>query len=89
MVADLEFKLLFSFCIQDLLQKTNATDASGNIVLGDIGVHIQQEVGFLNQLHCSMTSCLSAIQYTWEIYLFESLEALYKYYIFLIKRCYD
>ncbi|KAG6394489.1 hypothetical protein SASPL_145076 [Salvia splendens] len=29
---------------QDLLQKTNATDASGNIVLGDIGVHIQQEV---------------------------------------------
>ncbi|XP_073121425.1 ATP-dependent 6-phosphofructokinase 5, chloroplastic [Henckelia pumila] len=29
---------------QDLLVKTNATDASGNIVLGDIGVHIQQEV---------------------------------------------
>ncbi|GKV23496.1 hypothetical protein SLEP1_g33211 [Rubroshorea leprosula] len=28
---------------QDLLQKTNATDASGNIVFGDIGVHIQQE----------------------------------------------
>ncbi|TXG60111.1 hypothetical protein EZV62_014684 [Acer yangbiense] len=29
---------------QNLIQKTNATDASGNIVLGDIGVHIQQEV---------------------------------------------
>ncbi|CAI0419910.1 unnamed protein product [Linum tenue] len=28
---------------QNLLQKTNATDASGNMVLGDIGVHIQQE----------------------------------------------
>lgn len=30
--------------MQNLLQKTNATDASGNIVFGDIGVHIQQEV---------------------------------------------
>lgn len=29
---------------QDILEKTNATDASGNIVLGDIGVRIQQEV---------------------------------------------
>ncbi|KDP29747.1 hypothetical protein JCGZ_18682 [Jatropha curcas] len=28
---------------QSFLRKTNATDASGNIVLGDIGVHIQQE----------------------------------------------
>ncbi|KAK6120000.1 hypothetical protein DH2020_046240 [Rehmannia glutinosa] len=28
----------------DFLQKTNATDASGNIIFGDIGVHIQQEV---------------------------------------------
>ncbi|KAL0431858.1 UNVERIFIED_CONTAM: ATP-dependent 6-phosphofructokinase, chloroplastic [Sesamum radiatum] len=28
---------------QDLLKKTNATDASGNIILGDIGAHIQQE----------------------------------------------
>nr|KYP42442.1 hypothetical protein KK1_036131 [Cajanus cajan] len=28
---------------QNLLQKTNATDASGNIVFGDIGVYIQQE----------------------------------------------
>lgn len=31
--------------MQDLLEKTNAMDASGNIVLGDIGVYIQQEVG--------------------------------------------
>nr|XP_028950304.1 ATP-dependent 6-phosphofructokinase 5, chloroplastic-like [Malus domestica] len=28
---------------QNLIQKTNATDASGNMVFGDIGVHIQQE----------------------------------------------
>ncbi|KAL6582983.1 ATP-dependent 6-phosphofructokinase 5, chloroplastic [Orobanche minor] len=28
---------------QDLLEKTNATDASGNTILGDIGVYIQQE----------------------------------------------
>ncbi|PIN02948.1 6-phosphofructokinase [Handroanthus impetiginosus] len=37
---------------QDLLQKTNATDASGNIVLGDIGVHIQQEVGSFTRSSC-------------------------------------
>ncbi|XP_022740459.1 ATP-dependent 6-phosphofructokinase 5, chloroplastic [Durio zibethinus] len=29
---------------QNLVQKTNATDASGNIVFGDFGVHIQQEI---------------------------------------------
>lgn len=29
---------------QNLLRKTNATDASGNTLLGDIGVHIQQEI---------------------------------------------
>ncbi|CAK7339624.1 unnamed protein product [Dovyalis caffra] len=29
---------------QNFLERTNATDASGNIVFGDIGVHIQQEV---------------------------------------------
>ncbi|KAG5529570.1 hypothetical protein RHGRI_030082 [Rhododendron griersonianum] len=29
---------------QDFLHKTNATDASGNIVLGDIGVHLQQQI---------------------------------------------
>ncbi|XVF17330.1 hypothetical protein REPUB_Repub10bG0111500 [Reevesia pubescens] len=29
---------------QNLVQKTNATDASGNIVLGDIGVRLQQEM---------------------------------------------
>lgn len=31
--------------MQNLIKKTNATDASGNIVFGDVGVHIQQEVG--------------------------------------------
>lgn len=30
--------------MQNFLVKTNAKDASGNTVLGDIGVHIQQEV---------------------------------------------
>ncbi|XP_072981834.1 ATP-dependent 6-phosphofructokinase 5, chloroplastic-like [Typha latifolia] len=29
---------------QDLLQKSNTTDASGNVVLNDIGVHIQQKI---------------------------------------------
>lgn len=29
---------------QDLLEKSNATDASGNVVLSDIGVHIQQKI---------------------------------------------
>ncbi|XP_010257275.1 PREDICTED: ATP-dependent 6-phosphofructokinase 5, chloroplastic-like [Nelumbo nucifera] len=29
---------------QDLLEKSNATDASGNVVLGDIGVYIQQRI---------------------------------------------
>lgn len=30
--------------MQDFLLETNAQDASGNIVLGDIGVYLQQEV---------------------------------------------
>uniref|UniRef100_A0A0D9XDQ5 ATP-dependent 6-phosphofructokinase n=1 Tax=Leersia perrieri TaxID=77586 RepID=A0A0D9XDQ5_9ORYZ len=29
---------------QDLLQKSNATDASGNVVLSDFGVHMQQKI---------------------------------------------
>ncbi|KAK9271656.1 hypothetical protein L1049_002019 [Liquidambar formosana] len=29
---------------QDLLEKSNLTDASGNVILGDIGVHIQQQI---------------------------------------------
>ena len=35
--------VLFSI-MQNFLQKSNAKDASGNAVLGDIGVHLQQEV---------------------------------------------
>ena len=31
--------------MQNFIQKTNAKDAFGNIVFGDFGVHIQQEVG--------------------------------------------
>ena len=30
--------------LQDLLQKSNATDASGNVILSDFGVHMQQNV---------------------------------------------
>ena len=38
-------KCFVIFLMQSLIKKTNATDASGNIVLGDVGVLIQQEVG--------------------------------------------
>nr|CAB3499696.1 unnamed protein product [Digitaria exilis] len=31
---------------QEYLQKSNATDASGNMVLSDIGVHLQQKIKF-------------------------------------------
>lgn len=34
----------YIFLMQNLIQKTNATDASGNPVFGDIGVYTQQEV---------------------------------------------
>lgn len=34
--------------VQNFLEKSNAKDASGNIILGDIGVHIQQEVRDVN-----------------------------------------
>jgi hypothetical protein len=30
--------------LQDLLQKSNATDLSGNVILSDFGVHMQQKV---------------------------------------------
>ncbi|KAF1874707.1 hypothetical protein Lal_00007321 [Lupinus albus] len=38
---------------QGLLQKTNATNASGNIILGDIGVYTQQEAchNLLSMVH--------------------------------------
>jgi len=32
------------FFLQDLLQKSGATDASGNVIFSDIGVHMQQKV---------------------------------------------
>lgn len=37
--------------MQSFLENTNAKDASGNKVLGDIGVHIQQEVWFVSFLN--------------------------------------
>lgn len=44
--------MLYSFFLpQNFLEKTNAKDASGNIVFGDIGVHIQQEVSSCNYLY--------------------------------------
>ncbi|RWW01941.1 hypothetical protein BHE74_00016468 [Ensete ventricosum] len=33
--------------VQEYLKKSNTTDASGNVVLSDIGVHVQQQV------HCN------------------------------------
>lgn len=36
--------VFFGLLAQDLLQKSNATDASGNVVLSDFGVHMQQKV---------------------------------------------
>ncbi|KAK9283414.1 hypothetical protein L1049_011656 [Liquidambar formosana] len=30
--------------MQDLLEKSNLTDASGNVMVGDIGVYIQQQI---------------------------------------------
>ena len=32
------------FFLQDLLQKSGATDASGNVIFSDIGVHMLQKV---------------------------------------------
>lgn len=37
--------------LQDLLQKSNATDASGNVILSDFGVHMQQKVYARFKLH--------------------------------------
>lgn len=42
--------LCFCTMLQNFVEKTNAKDASGNIVLGDIGVHLQQEVSDCNSL---------------------------------------
>ena len=41
----MKFRLWFlDLLLQDLLQKSNATDASGNVILSDFGVHMQQKV---------------------------------------------
>lgn len=49
-INPLTYRITYSyFLLQNLVEKTNATDASGNIVYGDIGVHIQQEVSFFRK----------------------------------------
>lgn len=42
--------------LQDFLEKTNAKDASGNAVLGDIGVYLQQEVSGSPVLLCGIVA---------------------------------
>ena len=44
------WKCIFVLLGQDLLQKSNATDASGNAILSDFGVHMQQKVSLANPL---------------------------------------
>lgn len=56
------YHLLLFLLMQDFIQKTNATDASGNIVLGDIGVHLQQQVS-----DCTFTGWLLQL-YLWCIF---------------------
>lgn len=43
MVTSLHFDIV---AIQDLLQKSNLKDASGNVIFADFGVHIQRQVSF-------------------------------------------
>ena len=38
------FPPFLPFSLQDLLLKSGATDASGNVIFSDIGVHMQQKV---------------------------------------------
>lgn len=38
------YDLVILRSLQELLQKSGATDASGNVILSDIGVHMQQKV---------------------------------------------
>ena len=38
------FSPFLPFSLQDLLLKSGATDASGNVIFSDIGVHMQQKV---------------------------------------------
>jgi len=44
------WKCIFVLLGQDLLQKSNGTDASGNAILSDFGVHMQQKVSLANPL---------------------------------------
>lgn len=41
--VDLDLEPYLPF-YQELLERSNATDASGNVVLADIGVYLQQKV---------------------------------------------
>jgi len=47
---------------QEYFQKSNATDASGNMVLSDIGVHLQQKVSlFFIFSHCNVHEALGGM----------------------------
>ncbi|KAL5981142.1 ATP-dependent 6-phosphofructokinase 5, chloroplastic [Asimina triloba] len=56
---------------QDLLEKSNATDASGNAVLGDIGVHIQQQI----KKHFKEIGVLADIKYIDPTYMIRAIRA--------------
>jgi hypothetical protein len=43
--------LISYFLLQELLQNSGATDASGNAILSDIGVHMQQKVCIWHGCH--------------------------------------
>ena len=54
--------MIVSIVCQELLGKSNATDASGNMVPSDIGVHIQQKVRAFVYSSFSLTVQLNARQ---------------------------
>uniref|UniRef100_A0A5B7CCD3 ATP-dependent 6-phosphofructokinase n=1 Tax=Davidia involucrata TaxID=16924 RepID=A0A5B7CCD3_DAVIN len=56
---------------QDLLEKSNLTDASGNVVLGDIGVHIQQQI----KRHFKEIGVLADVKYIDPTYMIRACRA--------------
>lgn len=56
---------------QDLLEKLNSTDASGNVMLGDIGVHIQQQI----KRHFKERGVLADVKYIDPTYMIRACRA--------------
>lgn len=50
--------MFLGILLQNFLEKTNAKDASGNTVLGDFGVYIQQEVRYKQTDWLGLEICL-------------------------------